>query len=118
MAVTIGSAGVTFNDATVQTTAFSIEGSSSTETTDYKLGTYVLVKHSTFIALNAAATLYADSVEPFFGSRAVYVLADGGGGLLLSGTWRARGALFNTTVGGDDKTPGSPEYIILFQRVS
>ena len=113
MAVTIGSAGVTFNDATVQSTAgIILDTSSSSSTTDYRLGVTILVSHTGAVAVNTASTLYIND------TRRAFLLDPVAGGLTLSGTWRARGSVFVDQVSPGKGNPGIPYYAILYQRVA
>ena len=120
MAVTIGSAGITFNDATVQSTAgIILDTSSSTETTDYRLGVTILIYHGAPVTINQANTVYALSGRQYFS------LSNAAGAIQLNGTWRSRGtsiALLTPATDGDDKgTPGTPAeyaYALMYQRVA
>jgi hypothetical protein len=112
MAVSIGSAGITFNDATVQATAGIILSQSTTAaTTDYTIGTTVLVSHSSDQLINTAFTVYAAP------ARAAFILTAPAGALQLVGVWRSRGTVFV-----DSQSPSKgvsvPYYAILVQRVT
>jgi hypothetical protein len=112
MAVTIGSAGITFNNNTVQATAGIILSQSTTaETTDYTIGTTILVSANTDYLINTAFTVYAAP------GRAAFILSAPAGALPLVGVWRSRGTVFV-----DSQSPSKgvsvPYYAILVQRVT
>jgi hypothetical protein len=121
MAVTIGTAGITFNDATVQATKGLIRDSNtSTTATDYEIGVTILVSGvATTVGRNASVAVYYDTSDSTRFSLT--------SGTQLTGTWRGRGTVFirqeggDTGGGGKDPTPPGPVvnyYVVLLQRVA
>jgi hypothetical protein len=92
MPTTLRNTDILFNDATVQTTAFTsasawpgvYTGAVATNTA-YPIGTTIIIIAGPIINLNATTTQVVTAAQP------PYFWSAYGGGSALAGTWRSRG---------------------------
>lgn len=117
MAVTIGSAGITFNDSTVQATKGLIKDSNTANTaTEYEIGVTII---ASFVTESGAPPARNATQAVYYSSSANY-LFNISSGTALNGTWRARGAIQTggTNLGGKGGVPTEQLYVVLMQRVA
>lgn len=101
MAVTVSGTSITFNDATVQTTAAGAPTtdqvlSATAGATAGAVGTYVMARSTTAVNTAFNATKAGSGLVPVSVASSFYIPAGGTGrtfpsGAVLSGTWRAMG---------------------------